>query len=568
MLYLQLDYVEKHFFIIMGVFDYIKKIVGKKDRLIHELKSNAERFVAMYREERDGFDDLIEMAKGISDAPEVLSAEDFMKFLDGIVKLVRKEETADSVAASLGMTNEELEKRACLLVITNFYAVYLFDVLGHFSKKQTNKIIKILAQTEEPWYKLLFMTIKPADDRSPISLEEFFSKIVRIKNTVKIALSTLKVGPKKKNKEFDIDLNTFNSLNEAIQNNDFEQFKKIASECDERLLIAISRVINNYYNLYVVIEAIVTEDMDSLDIQVIKKFLSNIATFSDDSGPETICRFLGTVYFYEYYYVDKLDSDLSDAIDSIWEIVGLKDFINPYSKWCIEQAQELLDHLEEQPNPFIDLLKDLKESKGNEDETNSENCDEKNDKTPTKSHISVKHDIRIIEKLADYLVNGYDGASGHLINLVSSGDGNEKTKLVYLLTGNSKYYFDGPYKLEWNGDGTYLKLLIQLLYNTNKLETPEQAIDSNETDYISRTNIKTSFKGVWDKVGEAFERSGDSLKGAVFTDEKNKKKKKQDETKTPEEIELEKRLKEQRINEMTLIAEMWLKCLNGIDFND
>ena len=94
------------------------------------------------------------------------------------------------------------------------------------------------------------------------------------------------------------------------------------------------------------------------------------------------------------------------------------------------------------------------------------------------------------------------------------------------------------------------------------METPEQAIDSNETDYISRTNIKTSFKGVWDKVGEAFERSGDSLKGAVFADEKNKKKKKQDETKTPEEIELEKRLKEQRINEMTLIAEMWLKCLN------
>ena len=68
--------------------------------------------------------------------------------------------------------------------------------------------------------------------------------------------------------------------------------------------------------------------------------------------------------------------------------------------------------------------------------------------------------------------------------------------------------------------------------------------------------------------GEAFERSGDSLKGAVFADEKNKKKKKQDETKTPEEIELEKRLKEQRINEMTLIAEMWLKCLNGIDSND
>ena len=466
------------------------------------------------------------------------------------------------------MTKEELEMRVCFLLFTTFYAVYLFGILGNSPKKYQKIILKHLAQTNEPWFKLVFMTLKPVNDRELITLEEFFSKLVRIKNSVKLSLSMLNVGPKKKNKEFDIDLKTYNQLIESIQNNDFELFKNITYECDERLLIAISRVVNNYYNLFIVTEAVITEEMESLDLNVIKKFLSKVATLSDETGPETFCRFLGAVYFYEYYFMNSLDSDISNAIDHLWEVVGLKDFIKHLSEWCTLQAQELLDNLEEQPNPFIDLLKDLKESKGNEDDENSENRDEKNDKTPPKSHISVKHDIRIIEKLADYLVNGYDGTSGHLINLVSSGDGNEKIKLVYLLTGNPKYYFDGPYKLKWNGDGTYLKLLIQLLHNTSKLETPEQAIDSNQTDYISRKNIKTGFKGVWDKVGEAFERSGDSLKGAVFADEKNKKKKKQDETKTPEGIELEKQLKEQRINEMTLIAEMWLKCLNGIDSND
>ena len=552
----------------MGIFDYIKKVVGKQNKLISELKSYAERYVAMYREEHDDFEEWIKSAKEISNIPEVLPADDFIKMLNNLVQIARENKTTEIVPESLGMTKEELEMRVCFLLFTTFYAVYLFGILGNSPKKYQKIILKHLAQTNEPWFKLVFMTLKPVNDRELITLEEFFSKLVRIKNSVKLSLSMLNVGPKKKNKEFDIDLKTYNQLIESIQNNDFELFKNITYECDERLLIAISRVVNNYYNLFIVTEAVITEEMESLDLNVIKKFLSKVATLSDETGPETFCRFLGAVYFYEYYFMNSLDSDISNAIDHLWEVVGLKDFIKHLSEWCTLQAQELLDNLEEQPNPFIDLLKDLKESKGNEDDENSENRDEKNDKTPPKSHISVKHDIRIIEKLADYLVNGYDGTSGHLINLVSSGDGNEKIKLVYLLTGNPKYYFDGPYKLKWNGDGTYLKLLIQLLRNTSKLETPEQAIDSNQTDYISRKNIKTGFKGVWDKVGEAFERSGDSLKGAVFADEKNKKKKKQDETKTPEEIELEKRLKEQRINEMTLIAEMWLKCLNGIDSND
>lgn len=553
----------------MGLFDYIKKIVSHKDKLIQELKSNAEHFVSMYREEyNDSFDEMIKFAKGISNIPEVLSADSFMKFLDGFGKVVRKEEKPDSIAASLGMTGKEFDERSCFIFFTFFYAVYLFGILKLFPQNETKKIIKNLVQTDEPWYKLMFMTLKPAHDHEPLTLEDFFSKIVRIKNVVKVGLSMLKIGPKEKNNVFDIDYNTYNNLNESILNKDFDLFKKIASECDEKLLIALTRVINNYYNLFIVNEAIITEDMNSLDMEVIKKYLSNIATMSDDTGPEAFCRFLGTIYFYEYYYMGSLDKDLSEAIDSLWEIVDLKDFIKLLSDWCTLQAQELLDNLEDQPDPVIDLLKDLKRPKGNNDEDD----EEKNDKL--KSHISVNHDISTIKKLASFLVNQYNGTSGTLKNLVSSKDGDGETKLIYLFTGNSKYAFDGQYNLEWNGEGPYLKLLIQLLYNTKKIETPEQAIDESHTDYISRTNIKTSFKGVWDKVGEAFGRSGDSLKGAVFADEKNKKTKKQDKqdkTKTPEEIELEKQqkqIKQQRINDMTLIAEMWLECLNNKDYTD
>jgi len=536
----------------MGIFDYIKKVVGVNETFTLELKSYAESFVAKFREENDDFDEIIEDAKGITNSPEILSANDFMNSLEGLEKLDREDETSESVAASLGVTKEEIRLRKCLIVITYFYAAYLCYLEERLPIRYQHKIIKILHQIDLPLYKLAFVTIKPAYDRSPVSLDVLFGKIVRIKNVMMIALSKLQADKK-------IDLKTYNSLNEAIQNNDFEQFKKIVFEFDERILIALSRVINNYFNLLIVYEGTLTEDINSLDVRATKKFLSNIVTTSDGNFSAAVCKLLLIVYFYEDHVVRILNSDLSDAIDSIWEIVNLKDFKNLYSNWCIDQVQELMDNLDEQIYPFNNLLDDIMESR-------------KDKKIQKKSHISVNHDIRIIEKLVGYLVKGYDGASGHLKNLVSSKDGNEKTQLLYLFTGNPAYNFDGPYKLEWNGEGPYLKLLIQLLHNKSKLKTPGQAIDPNQTDYISRTNIKTSFKGVWGKVGEAFERSGDSLKGAVFADEKKKKKKKEDETKTLEEIELDKQLKQQlkqqRINEMTLIAEMWLKCLNEIDFND
>ena len=535
----------------MGIFDYIKKVVGVNETFTLKLKSYAESFVAKFREEHDDFDEIIEDAKGITNSPEILSANDSMNFLEGLEKLDREAETSESVAASLGVTKDEIKQRNCLIVITYFYAAYLCYLGERLPIRYQHKIIKILHQIDAPLYKLSFVAIKPACDRSPVSLDVLFGKIVRIKNVMMIALSKLHADKK-------IDLKTYNSLNEAIQNNDFEQFKKIVFEFDERILIALSRVINNYFNIFIVYEGMLTEDINSLDVRATKKFLSNIVTTSDGNFSAAVCKLLLIVYFYEDHVVRILNSDLSDAIDSIWEIVNLKDFKNLYSNWCIDQVQELMDNLDEQIYPFNNLLDDIMESRK----------DKKNKKIQKKSHISVNRDIRIIEKLVEYLVKGYDGTSGHLKNLVSSKDGNEKTQLLYLFTGNPAYNFDGPYKLEWNGEGPYLKLLIQLLHNKIKLETPGQAIDPNRTDYISRTNIKTSFKGVWDKVGEAFERSGGSLKGAVFADEKNKKKKKQDETKTPEEIELEKQLKEQRIKEMTLIAEMWLKCLNGIDFND
>ena len=536
----------------MGIFDYIKKVVGVNETFTLKLKSYAESFVAKFREENDDFDEIIEDAKGITNSPEILSANDFMNSLEGLEKLDREDETSESVAASLGVTKEEIRLRKCLIVITYFYAAYLCYLEERLPIRYQHKIIKILHQIDLPLYKLAFVTIKPAYDRSPVSLDVLFGKIVRIKNVMMIALSKLQADKK-------IDLKTYNSLNEAIQNNDFEQFKKIVFEFDERILIALSRVINNYFNLLIVYEGTLTEDINFLDVRATKKFLSNIVTTSDGNFYAAVCKLLSIVYFYEDHVVRILNSDLSDAIDSIWEIVNLKDFKNLYSNWCIDQVQELMDNLDEQIYPFNNLLDDIMESR-------------KDKKIQKKSHISVNHDIRIIEKLVGYLVKGYDGASGHLKNLVSSKDGNEKTQLLYLFTGNPAYNFDGPYKLEWNGEGPYLKLLIQLLHNKSKLKTPGQAIDPNQTDYISRTNIKTSFKGVWGKVGEAFERSGDSLKGAVFADEKKKKKKKEDETKTLEEIELDKQLKQQlkqqRINEMTLIAEMWLKCLNEIDFND
>ena len=109
----------------MGIFDYIKKVVGVNETFTLKLKSYAESFVAKFREEHDDFDEIIEDAKGITNSPEILSANDCMNFLEGLEKLDREDETSESVAASLGVTKDEIKQRNCLIVITYFSSLFI-----------------------------------------------------------------------------------------------------------------------------------------------------------------------------------------------------------------------------------------------------------------------------------------------------------------------------------------------------------------------------------------------------------------------------------------------------------
>lgn len=173
-----------------------------------------------------------------------------------------------------------------------------------------------------------------------------------------------------------------------------------------------------------------------------------------------------------------------------------------------------------------------------------------------KRHLSVGHDIEVIKKLATKLVEGYTNKRGSIQSLVSSNDEKNITinKLVFLFTGNKDYSFDGPYNLTWNAEQVYLKLLIKLLHNLKELATGSHAVDVGRVDYISDKYIECRLTGgVWPKVAEAFEniKSGATIRNADY--KKNYK-----DTKALINIK--------RQREMKVIADLWLKCKDDIDF--
>ena len=123
-----------------------------------------------------------------------------------------------------------------------------------------------------------------------------------------------------------------------------------------------------------------------------------------------------------------------------------------------------------------------------------------------------------------------------------------------MFTGNKDYSFDGKYNLTWNAERVYLKLLIKLLHNLNELATASNAVDKERSDYISDEYIKCNLSGgVWPKVAEAFE----NIKSAATIRNANYKKNYKDIT-AP--------INQKRQRDMKLIADMWLKCKDDIDF--
>lgn len=383
------------------------------------------------------------------------------------------------------------------------------------------------------------------------------------------------------------DFKTYNSLNDSVVEEKYDLFRDIVYGWNNDIIPELTIILEHLYPIFLFLETnIQNKDQNILDN--IRCFLTEHISqkYSLNNSPIIIeasltSYILITIINYLLFNILKkyLNPGVSECLNYFWPKNKLTGFHLDYIVWINENMNKQLYYF--QNTTRINLLGDLIDTDSqtiinNEIEEDNENnniTQEKSNHGPKqqqelgsgdetvvplekklKRHLSVGHGVDTIKKLAKYLVNGFTNKRGSLPALVSSTDGNAINQLIFLFTGNRDYSFDGPYNLTWNAEQVYLKLLIKLVHNLNELATGSHAVDEGRADYISNKYIKCRLKGgVWPKVAEAFEniKSEASIRNADY--KKNYK-----DTKAL--------INKKRLNDMKLIADLWLKCKYDIDF--
>ena len=421
-------------------------------------------------------------------------------------------------------------------------------------------------------------------DRTPRHLKTVFSHIVSIKNSSLLLFEQiyLMIGSVQ---HLHFDDKTFKRLNDSITQEDYEKFRLIIDSWNRDIVNELTIIIETFYPTLLYVESITTA--------------RTLYYISDDLGAKDVTHkyefsFVGVIFVILINYI--LNKNIASHLDHFERcalvssykssfsfpkyIYANGEIENPldwdyYINWIISGTEAIIDLFKnnqenlliEENNIRAELGSD--ENKGGKkpigntpnpykrnglDMTGDENTNPPIEKP--KRHLSVGHDVEAIKKLATYLVKGFTNTRGSLSALVSSTDEKDITinKLIFLFTGNKDYSFDGPYNLTWNAEQVYLKLLIKLLHNLNELATASNAVDKERSDYISDEYIKCNLSGgVWPKVAEAFE----NIKSAATIRNANYKKNYKDITAL---------INQKRQRDMKLIADMWLKCKDDIDF--
>lgn len=381
------------------------------------------------------------------------------------------------------------------------------------------------------------------------------------------------------------DYKTYNTLNDSVIEEKYEQFRDIIYGWDTDIISGLSIIFEQLYPIFIFLEINISKEKQNI-LDRTRYFLTerNLAKNFRNHQPVTIETSLTSFilvtlinYLAFNFLNDYLSQDVSECFHYFWHQNNLTTFHRDYKEWIDKNMKKQLYFF--QNTAGVSLIDDSQTIKNNGLEEDNEDKnhitqDQANhypkqqqelgssDETGNppedkpKRHLSVGHDIEAIKKLATYLVKGFTNTRGSLPALVSSNDEKNITinKLIFLFTGNKDYSFDGQYNLTWNAERVYLKLLIKLLHNLNELATGSHAVDTNRADYISDKYIKCKLTGgVWPKVAEAFEniKSEATIRNADY--KKNYK-----DTTAP--------INQKRLKDMKVIADLWLKCKNDIDF--
>lgn len=486
--------------------------------------------------------------------------------------LTAKQKTFISIVHASAQYIRELYICRNTTIPTIYRCAYYFDALEDISRLQVlrdsfsgndpNKPFNIASRNKFS-SKFFNYSTRP-------SLEDVFNQLTQIKLSFRylVELFYYYFGILK---NFPLDRRISDILIQIVTEEDYERFHGLIKEWDELVVYQMSIMIDIIYPLLHYFESHIT-DYENI-LSCINKDLTSKEYFLELSPIRVIINFLII-----YIFKNNVQQYLAD-----FELNSYNTFFNNkttrfevlFYSWIDSEIELLSDYFLNNldynlPDRIATEILSYTDAKRNDegiaDEDKGQQVQQQDlgsgDETGNppednpKRHLSVGHDVEVIKKLATYLVMGFTNTRGSLPALVSSNDEKNITinKLVFLFTGNKDYSFDGQYSLTWNAEQVYLKLLIKLLHNLNELATASHAVFEGRSDYISDKYIKCRLRGgVWPKVAEAFEniKSEATIRNADYR--KNYK-----DTTAP--------INQKRLRDMKVIADLWLKCKNDMDF--
>ena len=262
----------------------------------------------------------------------------------------------------------------------------------------------------------------------------------------------------------------FNDFVDSILDDDYDLFKKtsniIANEIGMRDFLEGCEMLIKMSPIAQAFNFMGEEDNDS-ENEILDKYLS-MNGISINNISRTTPKFCRTMFNYNsstITMIENLPHEAKEAIESFWGELGISWLAEPFKKWIRDEFEIIKKS----------VLKGNKKRKTR--------------RQPKKDHLNVPCRPKMIKKLAEGLVYGYDDP--YLPKLVSSKSGSEDAinKLVYLFTGNNDNEVKLPYHLEWNKDYRLngLRLLIYLLHFQGEFENndPLNALDETSKDGIS-----------------------------------------------------------------------------------
>lgn len=452
-------------------------------------------------------------------------------------KLYDYNTTELSFIQALKLTDDDLVMRILINVLLGFSQAIVSAIsLPMILYMLENNLYHLLFVPKFNYYDESFITSLFPSRYISTNLRGEFEKLVYIKEK---SLSILRAYINVVGMEDDMEdvmeeqLYFLNELYESIEDNNYEQFKEVVYSNG----VDVFRFYMQFFNLIYINSRMLEIDSNILDSNpdIVDHFLSSNYITDPEFNTSFAIRFAIYLNCYVFSVIKNLPPGAKEAIEYFWEASDFLWFKDFFVKWTEEECSLFTN--------------DTKQDSKRDDNP------KRTEKSP-KRNLHLGHDVEAIKKLATYLVKGFTNKRGSLPTLVSSNDEKNITinKLIFLFTGNKDYSFEGPYNLTWNAELVYLKLLIKLLHNLNELATSSHAVDDKRIDYISDEYIKCRLTGgVWPKVAEAFEniKSEASVRNADY--KKNYK-----DTEAP--------INQKRLRDMKVIADLWLKCKNDIDF--